>query len=101
MGVMAHSPPNYAISVLGSAGAAVDTTTITPDASGTYPPIIHYGGLPISKNLVGAINGLMSGIFAWGGAQLFLEFMAEMRRPRDFIKAMWGAQFFIYGKSLQ
>ena len=22
--------------------------------------------------------------------------MAEMRRPRDFIKAMWGAQFFIY-----
>jgi len=32
----------------------------------------------------------------YAGAQLFVEFLAEMRRPRDFIKAMWGAQFFIY-----
>jgi hypothetical protein len=38
----------------------------------------------------------MSGVFAYGGAQLFVEYMAEMRQPRDFIKAMWGAQFFIY-----
>ena len=38
----------------------------------------------------------MQGVYAYGGAQLFIEFMAEMRRPTDFIKAMWGAQFFIY-----
>jgi hypothetical protein len=31
MGVMAHSPPNYNISVLGSSGSAVDPSTITPD----------------------------------------------------------------------
>ena len=95
MGVMAHSPPNYAISVLGSAGGVVDPTTITPDVQGIYPPIIHYAGLP-AANLVGSVNGLLSGVLAYAGAQLFVEFLAEMRWPRDFLKAMWGAQFFIY-----
>jgi amino acid transporter len=90
MGVMAHSPPNYAISVLGSAGGAVDPTTITPDDNGNYPPVIHYSALP-PNSLVGSINGLLSGVLAYAGAQLFVEFLAEMRRPRDFIKAMWGA----------
>jgi hypothetical protein len=95
MGVIAHSPPNYPISVLGSAGSAVDPTTITPDEAGNYPPIMHYNGLP-ANGLVGSINGLLSGVLAYAGAQLFVEFLAEMRRPHDFIKAMWGAQFFIY-----
>lgn len=36
------------------------------------------------------------GVYAYAGAQLFVEFMAELQRPRDFLKAMWGAQFFIY-----
>ena len=97
MGVMAHSPPNYSIAPLGSAGSAVNVTTITPDpTTGEYPPIIHYNGLPDPSSLIGSLNGLLQGVFAYGGAQLFVEFMAEMRRPHDFIKAMWGAQFFIY-----
>ena len=95
MGFIAHSPPNYAISVLGSSGGVVDPDTIKPDDAGNYPPIVHYGGLP-AANLVGSLNGLLSGVLAYAGAQLFVEFMAEMRRPRDFLKAMWGAQFFIY-----
>ena len=86
MGVIANSPPNYAVSVLGSAGSAVDPTTITPDKDGNYPPIVHYAGLP-AKNLVGSINGLLSGVLAYAGAQLFVEFLAEMKRPRDFLKA--------------
>ena len=96
MGFMAHSPPNFEISVLGSSGGTVNPDTITPDAQGNYPPIIHYGGLP-APDLVGSLNGLLSGVLAYAGAQLFVEFLAEMRRPRDFLKAMWGAQFFIYG----
>nr|POE72724.1 hypothetical protein CFP56_30663 [Quercus suber] len=96
MGVMAHSPPNFQISTLGSAGSAVAPDTITPDANGVYPPVRHYGGLPDPSSLVGSLNGLLSGVLAYSGAQLFVEFMAEMRRPRDFLKAMWGAQFFIY-----
>ncbi|RFU32356.1 hypothetical protein B7463_g4002, partial [Scytalidium lignicola] len=95
MGVVAHSPPNYSISVLGSAGSAVDRSTITPDANGNYPPIIHYNNLP-PGSLIGSINGLLSGVLAYAGAQLFVEFLAEMKRPADFLKAMWGAQFFIY-----
>lgn len=95
MGVIANSPPNYQISVLGSAGSAVSPDTIKPDANGKYPPIIHYGGLP-PNGLVGSINGLLSGVLAYAGAQLFVEFLAEMKRPRDFLKAMWGAQLFIY-----
>lgn len=88
MGVVAHSSPNFAISVLGSAGSAVDRSTITPDADGNYPPVIHYNGLP-PNSLIGSINGLLSGVLAYSGAQLFVEFLAEMRRPRDFLKAMW------------
>ena len=95
MGIIAHSPPNFEISVLGSSGGLVDPTTIAPDTQGNYPPIIHYGGLP-SPDLVASLNGLLSGVLAYAGAQLFVEFLAEMRRPRDFLKAMWGAQFFIY-----
>lgn len=94
MGVIANSPPNYAISTLGSAGSAVDPTTITP-VNGVYPKVFHYSGLP-QDSLVGSINGLLSGVLAYSGAQLFVEFLAEMRRPRDFLKAMWGAQLFIY-----
>lgn len=96
MGVIAHSPPNFEISVLGSAGSLVDPASITPDSLGNYPPIKHYNYLPDPSSLVGSLNGLMSGVLAYGGAQLFVEFMAEMRRPADFLKAMWGAQFFIY-----
>lgn len=95
MGFISASPPNYAVATLGSAGGAVDPETITPDAQGNYPPVIKYAGLPAS-DLVGSINGLLSGVLAYAGIQLFVEFMAEMKRPRDFIKAMWGAQLFIY-----
>ncbi|KAH8690322.1 transmembrane amino acid transporter protein-domain-containing protein [Talaromyces proteolyticus] len=94
MGVIANSLPNYEISTLGSAGSAVDPDTITP-VNGVYPAIMHYNGLP-PNGLVGSINGLLSAVLAYAGVQLFVEFMAEMKRPRDFIKAMWGAQFFIY-----
>ncbi|TKA66218.1 hypothetical protein B0A55_10229 [Friedmanniomyces simplex] len=96
MGAFANSPPNFAISILGSSGGVVDPTSITPDADGNYPPIIHYSGMPPSGSFIAALNGLLSGVFAYGGAQLFVEFMAEMKRPRDFLKAMWGAQFFIW-----
>lgn len=95
IGVMANSPPNYHISTLGSAGSAVDPETIKPDKAGNYPPIMHYNTIP-SDGLIGAVNGMLSGVTAYAGAQLFVEFLAEMKRPRDFIKAMWGAQFFIY-----
>jgi hypothetical protein len=77
MGVIAHSPPNYSISVLGSAGGAVNATTITP-VDGVYPPVIHYNSLPNPKSLVGSLNGLMQGVYAYAGARLFIEFMVRL-----------------------
>ncbi|KAG8426682.1 hypothetical protein J3459_007896 [Metarhizium acridum] len=95
MCVIAHSPPNFAVATLGSAGSAVDPSTVTREPDGTYPPVIHYNGL-LPNGLVGSINGLSSGVLAYAGAHLFVEFLAEIRRPRDFLKTMWGAQLFIY-----
>lgn len=63
---------------------AIDQTTITP-VHGKFPDLVHYGRLP-PQALVGSINGLLSGVLAYAGAQLFVEFLAEMRRPRDFFK---------------
>ncbi|OCL03282.1 amino acid transporter [Glonium stellatum] len=95
MGVISHSPPNYGVAAFGSAGATTVPADVTP-VNGVFPAVKHYAGLPDPSSLVGSINGLMQGVYAYGGAQLFIEFMAEMRRPRDFIKAMWSAQAFIY-----
>ncbi|KKY29182.1 putative amino acid transporter [Phaeomoniella chlamydospora] len=95
MGVIANSAPNYNIAAYGSAGAVTVPDDITP-VNGVYPPVKHYGDLPNPGNFDGAIVGLMQGVYAYGGAMLFTEFMSEMRRPRDFIKGMWAAQFFIW-----
>ncbi|KAJ8114541.1 hypothetical protein ONZ43_g4877 [Nemania bipapillata] len=95
MGATAHNPPNFSISTLGSVGSAIDPTSIMPDANGNYPPIMTSAGLP-TTNLIGAINGLLSGVLAFAGLQLFIEFMAEMRRPHDFLKGMFVAQAVIY-----
>ena len=96
MGAAAHSAPNYAGSGQ-SAGAVIDNgALVTPDANGNFPPVQTSGGLPDTGGFVGAVSGAMQAIFAYGGAMIFPEFMAEMKRPRDFLKAMWAAQAFIY-----
>ncbi|KAH7886718.1 transmembrane amino acid transporter protein-domain-containing protein [Phlebopus sp. FC_14] len=41
------------------------------------------------------LNGIMQIVFSYGGAMIFIEFLAEMRRPMDFLKAMAFAQLFI------
>jgi hypothetical protein len=47
----------------------VEPTTITPDANGKYPSVMHYGALP-PNSLVGSINGLLSGVLAYAAASL-------------------------------
>lgn len=42
------------------------------------------------------LNGIMQIVFSYGGAMIFVEFMAEMRRPMDFWKAMAYSQIFIF-----
>ncbi|KAL1897024.1 hypothetical protein Sste5346_004228 [Sporothrix stenoceras] len=96
MGGAAHSPPNYA-GAASSAGASISGgALITPDANGVFPPVQTSGGIPDTGSFVGSVSGAMQAIFAYGGSMVFPEFMAEMKRPKDFLTAMWAAQAFIY-----
>lgn len=96
MGAAATTAPNF-LAASQSAGAVINNgTLITPNAQGVYPPVQTSGGLPDSGGFVGSVSGAMQAIFAYGGAMVFPEFMAEMKRPQDFLKAMWAAQAFIY-----
>ena len=95
MGVAAHSPPLYSAAV-SSAGYSVNPNLVTPTAAGVYPAVQHSGGLPDKANFGASVNGLMQAVYSYGGAMLFPEFMSEMKRPFDFLKGMWGAQFFIF-----
>lgn len=95
MGAAAHSPPLYSGSA-SSAGYSINPALVTPNAEGVYPSIRHSGGLPDPGNFGSAVNGLMQAVYSYGGSMVFIEFMSEMRRPRDFLKGMWGAQLFIY-----
>lgn len=40
-------------------------------------------------------NASPSAVYAYGGALMFVEFIAELKRPMDFFKAMICAQSFI------
>lgn len=97
MGAAANTAPNYQ-GASQAAGAAIgDGAGVKPDPqTGAFPPVSTTGGLPPSPEFYGSVSGAMQAIFAYGGSMIFPEFMAEMRRPRDFLKAMWCAQAFIY-----
>ncbi|KZF20803.1 hypothetical protein L228DRAFT_179732 [Xylona heveae TC161] len=83
MGVVAHSPPNYV--------AAQQTYGIPPNQ-----PIQHTAGSPAGLTFLDNINGLMQAVFSYGGATLFCELMAEMRKPKDFWKGLVCAEMLIY-----
>lgn len=73
-------PPNYSAFNLTAANA---------------PPIVTSAGLPPGKPLYDNVNGMFNGVFAFGGATMFYELMAEMRRPYDFWKGLLIAEIFI------
>lgn len=96
MGGAANNPPNYKAAT-SSAGASINGgADITPNAQNVYPPVMTSAGIPDTGGIVGSTNGAMNAVFAYGGAMVFPEFMAEMKHPRDFLKGMWSAQLFIY-----
>ncbi|KZT59478.1 hypothetical protein CALCODRAFT_191627 [Calocera cornea HHB12733] len=82
MGFVAHSPPNYTAAVA-SYGPAIASGPIATAAF-------------VDQELYNKVNGIMNMVFAYGGAMIFPEFMAEMRRPMDFWKGMCCAQALIF-----
>lgn len=90
MGVAANSPPNY---------KAVQASFGDAFAEG---PIHRYAGTPPNgkatggDGFTGSLNGLNQAVYSYGGAMLFIAFMAEMRHPWDFWKGLLCADLFIY-----
>ncbi|KAJ5812900.1 Amino acid transporter transmembrane [Penicillium robsamsonii] len=82
MAVVHEYPPNYAASL---------TSYQTPKG-----PVKTTGYWPEDSTLKNKVNAMMNAVFAYGGATLFNELMAEMRRPYDFWKGFIIAEIFIY-----
>ncbi|SCU91285.1 LANO_0D11254g1_1 [Lachancea nothofagi CBS 11611] len=63
--------------------------------TGTFDPlpIVQYAVAP--GTISDRISGMNNMVFAWGGATIFCEVMAEMKRPMDFWKGMICAQILI------
>lgn len=80
MGVAANSPPNYA-TVQKSYGDSFGPGPVHRYA-GTPPDGAATGG----DGFTGSLNGLNQAVYSYGGAMLFIAFMAEMRDPKSFMK---------------
>jgi hypothetical protein len=80
VGFIAHSAPNYA-----SAKAAYGVTKgpVVKQAFASYP-------------FFERINGVMNIVYSYGGATIFPQIIAEMRRPMDYLKAFSCAQGLIF-----
>jgi hypothetical protein len=90
MAVVSRTPPNYEFShAVNNRPKILSETPFDPVATSIMFP-------DFTKDFTTVINGLMQAVFAYGGAMLFTEFLAEMRRPMDFWKAMLLADVFIY-----
>ncbi|KAL0943172.1 transmembrane amino acid transporter family protein [Colletotrichum truncatum] len=90
MGVVAHSPPNFA-ATNASFGDAFGPGPIHTYA-GTPPDGMASGGSGFSASL----NGLNQAVYSYGGCLIFAAFMSEMRHPMDFWKALLCGEVFIY-----
>ncbi|RAL13124.1 uncharacterized protein BO97DRAFT_450505 [Aspergillus homomorphus CBS 101889] len=82
MAVVYEYPPNYS--------AVESTYGIKPG------PIVKSVNWPATNTLYDRMTAVMNCVFAYGGATLFNELMAEMRRPFDFWKGFLCAEVFIY-----
>lgn len=92
---------NIAVCILTMVGAA---TAVSPNYNlflANYGDVWPYNVKDIIRkaimpgNLYQRIGGMNNMVFAWGGAVLFCEVMAELRRPMDFWKGMLCAQILI------
>ncbi|KAK8018150.1 transmembrane amino acid transporter protein-domain-containing protein [Apiospora marii] len=90
MGVAANYAPNYN-AVMATFGPQWKPGPIVTFA-GTPPDGFATGG----KGFVATVNGVNQALLCYGGAALFVFFLAEMRHPMDFWKSILCAQILIY-----
>lgn len=90
MVLYAKFPPNFDL-LVGTFGPNFGKAPIKTFA-GTPPPGYASGG----NGFIGSLNGLNQAVYSYAGAMLFITFLAEMRHPMDFWKALLCAETFIY-----
>ncbi|KAK8084681.1 hypothetical protein PG997_005952 [Apiospora hydei] len=90
MGLAANYGPNYS-TVMATFGPEWEPGPIMTFA-GTPPDGFATGG----TGFVAAVNGVNQALLCYGGAALFVFFLAEMRHPMDFWKSILCAQILIY-----
>ena len=88
--------------MIASAHYGIDYEVITSSTLiQTIEPVKTFAGPPPAAyqqqavGFAGQFNGINSMVYSWGGALLFVAFLAEMRHPWDFWKGMLCAQVFI------
>lgn len=90
VGVAVSSRPNF-VSTQAQYGPRFGPGPVV--TSFNLPPDGYASG---GSRLVGTANGILQAVCANGGAMLFVAFLAEMRRPTDFWKALLCAELLIY-----
>jgi hypothetical protein len=102
--VSVNSGPNYATQFgsFGGAGTAFGDTNFPNGTVEPHLPIKTFAGSPPNgyasggTGFLGTYQGINTIIYAYGGAMLFFNLLAEMRNPWDFWKGMLCADIFIY-----
>ena len=85
----------YAPNYVGAAKQSAHPLNIgTPD---DRPPITTVANGADNLPFEAQVVGLMQAVYSYGGAMLYCEFMAEMKRPWDFFKAQIFAEIFVFG----
>ncbi|KAF2738320.1 oligopeptide transporter protein [Polyplosphaeria fusca] len=85
MAAVSHNEPNYTASAASNSRGA------------DFGPIKTYASTPpYTKGIESSITGLMQAVYSYGGSLIFCEFISEMRKPRDFWKALVVAESFIF-----
>ncbi|KAG5363474.1 hypothetical protein CJU89_2648 [Yarrowia sp. B02] len=82
MGIAATKPPNYV------GGAQTNNLPNSTDPVRTKA----IENVPFQTQL----NAVMNIVYSYGGAMVFVEFLSEMRKPKEFLKGMLSAQGVIF-----
>jgi hypothetical protein len=104
IGESARSVPNFnaMFGSFGGAGTAFGDTNFPNGTPNVTIPIVKFAGSPPSgfasggTGFLGSFQGINTIIYAYGGAMIFFNLLAEMRNPWDFWKGMLCADIFIY-----
>jgi hypothetical protein len=83
------------MAAIATKGPNLQAAAATYDLTPPFAPVSvqAFAGLPLET----AVNGAMNIVFAYGGAMIFFEIFAEMRRPWDFWKSLMFAEILLVG----